>query len=247
LSVNRRDDVDGVSFISAHPAPARTYECQRKRNKTTKRRFSSKSKNQQQFENSTVTFNTMKTISIFFVLTSLSAVSAFAPVAPTASAIGTKAALSPTALDLFGFGKKEEADVAVAEKEPVLETVVDKDIETFMEGDNPEEKENMMQQIKSAGKAGALSLFLWELAFWAISLPVAIFGFEQVNGAWPDFGNQDDLAKVGAEAFAFANVARLALPVRIGLAVATIGWVDENIVQADWAPEFLKNEKSEEE
>mmetsp|Transcript_25957 Transcript_25957/g.36385 ORF Transcript_25957/g.36385 Transcript_25957/m.36385 type:complete len:106 (+) Transcript_25957:1-318(+) len=104
----------------------------------------------------------------------------------------------------------------------------------------------MMSQIKAAGKAGALSLFLWELAFWAISIPVAIVAFVNLNGAWPDFSNQEDVAKVGAEAFAFANVARFALPVRIGLAAATIPWVDENICQASWAPDFLKKNESEE-
>jgi hypothetical protein len=192
----------------------------------------------------------MKTTAIL-VITSLSAVSAFAPMAPaTASSVGTKAVVPPTALDLFGFGKKEAEVINETEETLAVgeESVVDKDIENFMAEEDKEEgkDENMMSQIKSAGKAGAVSLFLWELAFWAISIPVAIFTFIQLNGAWPDFGNQDDMAKVGAEAFAFANIARFALPVRIGLAVATIPWVEENIIEAGWAPEFLKNDKSEE-
>jgi hypothetical protein len=94
----------------------------------------------------------------------------------------------------------------------------------------------MMDQIKGAGTAGAVSLFLWELAFWAISIPVAIGTFVQLTGGFPDFNDSEDVAKVGAEAFAFANVARLALPVRIALAVATIPWVQENIVNTSWFP-----------
>ena len=108
------------------------------------------------------------------------------------------------------------------------------------ECDVPEEKnelQKMLDQVKDAGVAGSISLFLWELAFWAISIPVAIVGYTQVTGSFPDFSNQDDLAKVGAEAFAFANVARLALPARIALAVATIPWVQENIVDR-----FMKDE-----
>ena len=57
------------------------------------------------------------------------------------------------------------------------------------------------------------------------------YGFAtQVTGHWPDFSNQDDLAKLGAEAFAFVNVARFAIPLRIGLALSTTPWVRSNIV-----------------
>eukprot|EP00586_Coscinodiscus_wailesii_P006097 CAMPEP_0172490888 /NCGR_PEP_ID=MMETSP1066-20121228/21497_1 /TAXON_ID=671091 /ORGANISM="Coscinodiscus wailesii, Strain CCMP2513" /LENGTH=196 /DNA_ID=CAMNT_0013259607 /DNA_START=95 /DNA_END=685 /DNA_ORIENTATION=+ len=107
-----------------------------------------------------------------------------------------------------------------------------------------DEKENLLSQIKSAGAAGAISLFIWEFAFWAISIPVAIFGFVSVSGSWPDLSDKEDLAKVGAEAFAFANVARLALPVRIGLAVTTTPWVKENIVEAPWAERFFNKEEA---
>ena len=48
--------------------------------------------------------------------------------------------------------------------------------------------------------------------------------------AGPDFGNPDDMAKLGAEAFAFVNVARFAVPLRIGLALGTTPWVQANIV-----------------
>ena len=37
-------------------------------------------------------------------------------------------------------------------------------------------------------------------------------------------------AKLGAEAFAFVNVARFAVPLRIGLALGTTPWVQSNIV-----------------
>ena len=67
----------------------------------------------------------------------------------------------------------------------------------------------------------------------------------QLNGSFPDFGNSEDVAKVGAEAFAFANVARFALPVRIGLAVSTTPWVKDNIVDAPWAQQFFSKKDEE--
>ena len=53
----------------------------------------------------------------------------------------------------------------------------------------------------------------------------------QVTGHWPDYSNQEDLAKLGAEAFAFVNVARFAIPLRIGLALSTTPWVRDNVVE----------------
>eukprot|EP00962_Isochrysis_galbana_P024041 scaffold7344_cov127-Isochrysis_galbana.AAC.2 len=69
-----------------------------------------------------------------------------------------------------------------------------------------------------------------ELGFWGVSVPVACFGFYEVAGHWPDLSNQEDLGKLGAEAFAFVNVARFAVPLRIGLALSTTPWVQENVV-----------------
>lgn len=84
--------------------------------------------------------------------------------------------------------------------------------------------------IKEAGKAGAISLFLWEGAFWIIAVPIVTFGYYQTNGHFPDFTDKSDLSILGAEVFVFANAARFALPLRIGLAITTIPWVQENIV-----------------
>ena len=39
------------------------------------------------------------------------------------------------------------------------------------------------------------------------------------------------MEKLGAEAFAFVNFARLAVPLRIGLALSTTPWIDDNVVQ----------------
>jgi hypothetical protein len=61
-----------------------------------------------------------------------------------------------------------------------------------------------------------------------------------INRHWPDFNDKEDLSKLGAEAFAFVNFARFAVPLRIGLALGTTPWIQENIVDV-----FLSDEESE--
>ena len=106
------------------------------------------------------------------------------------------------------------------------------------EVEKEEDSNNMMQQIKDAGVAGVISYAAWETAFWILSVPVALVGYQQVAGHWPDLSNQEDLAKLGAEAFAVVNFARLAVPLRVGLALGTTPWVQENVVSR-----LVKDEK----
>lgn len=77
----------------------------------------------------------------------------------------------------------------------------------------------------------AISYALWELGFWGISIPVCSVTYYKVAGHWPDWSNAEDMEKLGAEAFAFVNFARLAVPLRIGLALSTTPWIDDNVVQ----------------
>jgi len=92
------------------------------------------------------------------------------------------------------------------------------------------ETKKLMNQVKDAGIAGVISYALWEFGFWTVSVPVCIFGYRSVTGHWPDFSNPDDVKQLGAEAFAFVNVARFAVPLRIGLALGTTPWIQKNIV-----------------
>ena len=122
------------------------------------------------------------------------------------------------------FVAASQSQPAAALRVPAMPVMVDAKEETG------EEKENMMQQVKDAGVAGIISYIFWEWAFWGISVPVCVFGYQAATGHWPDFTNQEDLAQLGAEAFAFVNVARFAVPLRIGLALGTTPWVQSNIV-----------------
>jgi hypothetical protein len=132
------------------------------------------------------------------------------------------------------FGVAEESSTTPANtnaimSEPEVETT--SKMETLAEDDeNLSYAEKTLKKVKDSGKAGIISYALWELAFWLISIPVCIFGYYELAGHWPDLTDKEDLEKVGAEAFAFVNFARIAVPLRLGLAFSTIPWIQENIV-----------------
>ena len=136
------------------------------------------------------------------------------------------------------------------QKEPVLDekektkeiATATNDSATTDEGkENLSQSQQLMAKIKDAGTAGIISYALWECAFWLVSIPVVSFGYYEVAGHWPDFSNSEDMAKLGAEAFAFVNFARFAVPLRIGLALSTTPWIEENVVER-----FLKKNEQEE-
>ncbi|KAL3759924.1 hypothetical protein ACHAWU_007668 [Discostella pseudostelligera] len=108
------------------------------------------------------------------------------------------------------------------------------------DGEELSETQTLLQKVKQAGTAGAISYALWELGFWGVSIPICVVGYYKLTGHWPDISNKEDMEKVGAEAFAFVNFARLAVPLRIGLALSTTPWIDENIVQ-----KFMKKDDGE--
>ena len=88
------------------------------------------------------------------------------------------------------------------------------------------------EDVKKFGVSGTIAYVLTELAFWAVAFPVAAALFTQANGHAPDlFNSGEDRAAVIASIFVGANVARLAVPLRFGVALAAAPWVDENIVQ----------------
>lgn len=137
----------------------------------------------------------------------------------------------------------ESSTTAVLEREETSSTTnaavtaVDENNDVVEEKDLSE-TEKLLKQIKGSGKAGIISYALWELAFWFISIPVCIFGYYELVGHLPDFSNPEDLSKLGGEAFAFVNFARFAVPLRIGLALSTTPWINENIVE-----KFKKDEE----
>uniref|UniRef100_A0A7S2UMP1 Uncharacterized protein n=1 Tax=Attheya septentrionalis TaxID=420275 RepID=A0A7S2UMP1_9STRA len=144
----------------------------------------------------------------------------------------------PPFLQKLGF-KKPPKDDEEEETAPAVTTIVespDGEQVTALESSVPEdekelsETEKLLKKVKESGTAGIVSYALWELVFWAISVPVCVFGYVELTGHWPDFSNAEDLEKLGAEAFAFVNFARFAVPLRIGLALSTTPWIQKNVV-----------------
>lgn len=107
------------------------------------------------------------------------------------------------------------------------------------------ETKRLLQQVKDAGTAGVISYALWELGFWAVSAPVVLFGYYEFTGHLPDLSNNDDITKLSAEAFAFVNFARFAVPLRIGLALSTTPWIQNNIVDKFMKKNDLKDNNNE--
>lgn len=154
---------------------------------------------------------------------------------------------------LFGDGGEEEKSVggggggtALLTKEEVVDVVASKEeiastnntvVVAVEEEEELSESKKLLKQVKEAGTAGIISYALWELGFWALSIPVCIFGYYELVGHMPDLSNPDDLSKLGGEAFAFVNFARFAVPLRIGLALSTTPWIQANVVD-----KFLKKD-----
>lgn len=69
-----------------------------------------------------------------------------------------------------------------------------------------------------------------EATFWGVSFIIGLGSYYKLTGHWPDLTNADDMKKISLNAFLFVNVARLAVPLRIGLALATVPWVEANIL-----------------
>ena len=44
------------------------------------------------------------------------------------------------------------------------------------------ESQKLLKQVKEAGTAGFISYAIWEMGFWALSVPVCIFGYRELTG-----------------------------------------------------------------
>uniref|UniRef100_A0A7S2YCI4 Uncharacterized protein n=1 Tax=Entomoneis paludosa TaxID=265537 RepID=A0A7S2YCI4_9STRA len=183
----------------------------------------------------------MKSVLALFLLSLFSTTLAFAPVRPVHhqsihSGVGSKNALFMASDDKGSTGLLEKTETTQSVNGST------ENVGAVEEEKEKSETEKLLEKIKASGKAGVISYALWELAFWFVSIPIAVFGYLQVSGHWPDFNNSDDVAGVGAEAFAFVNFARFAVPLRIGLALSSVGFVQENIVDRF----FPEEEKTDE-
>lgn len=100
-----------------------------------------------------------------------------------------------------------------------------------------EEPPSAMERVKTAGASGTIAYAGWELIFWTVSVPAAVFSYHATTGEWLDLGSDEGRLKVFELSTAFLTFARLAVPLRIALAVASAPWVKNNVL-----PIFKKEE-----
>ena len=83
--------------------------------------------------------------------------------------------------------------------------------------------------VKSKGTSGIISYVITEVMFWSLCIPIIIASYHGSNQEWLNFSNSEDRAKILALAGVYVTSIRLAVPFRLGVAVAIIPWVEENI------------------
>ena len=54
--------------------------------------------------------------------------------------------------------------------------------EPYNEEEELSETQKLLKKVKESGTAGVISYALWELGFWALSVPVCIIGYKSVTG-----------------------------------------------------------------
>jgi hypothetical protein len=195
----------------------------------------------------------MKSIALVLLLSS--SVDAFAPPRPTfrasrvviskAPAFQSPQQQQPSCVALQVTTSEDTDDTTTTQTQTPLmkeasnyQAMMDPSLDECEPEEELSETKKLMKQVKEAGVAGIISYALWEFGFWALSVPVVFVGYREVTGHWPDIQNKDDVGKLGAEAFAFVNFARFAVPLRIGLALGTTPWIQDNVVDR-----FFKKEE----
>lgn len=91
--------------------------------------------------------------------------------------------------------------------------------------------QEVFQQIKEMGPAGIISYGIVQIVFQSLSFCVCAVIFYQSTGHWPDFSDPEDAAKFGGGAIAFVNIARLAAPFRLMLALGGASWIKKNVLE----------------
>lgn len=131
---------------------------------------------------------------------------------------------------IFGDESSNDSNAILPKEEGIVSTTSEiKDDECVVE-EELSDTQKLLKQVKEAGTAGVISYALWELAFWILSVPVCAFTYYETVGHWPDFTNPEDQAKIGTEVVAFVTLARFAVPVRIGLALFSVPFIQKNVV-----------------
>ena len=88
-----------------------------------------------------------------------------------------------------------------------------------------------MEKVKAAGVSGIISYVGTEVVFWAFSLPLVISAYHSSTGEWLSISNTLDRGRIFALSATFVTAIRLAVPLRLGVAVALTPWVEDNVTK----------------
>ena len=84
--------------------------------------------------------------------------------------------------DSFPTGSDNEKVKQATVAKTVLQYKSQKNHEKYKFPSKEKEEENLLEKIKESGLAGTISYAAWELAFWAVSVPVCVLGYKEVTG-----------------------------------------------------------------
>ena len=73
--------------------------------------------------------------------------------------------------------------------------------------------------IFPTGVSGVASYVMTEIGFWTISFPIIIASFHVNTGEWLNIAVDEDRVKILAYSTGFLSIARLAVPLRLALAL----------------------------
>ena len=112
---------------------------------------------------------------IALAVTSHDDVDAFS-MASRSSRVAVSGRLTTSSLGVSTESKTADGDIeASSSGETANEGVIKNEKEE-------KEEENLLEKIKESGLAGTISYAAWELAFWAVSVPVCVLGYKEVTG-----------------------------------------------------------------
>ena len=85
----------------------------------------------------------------------------------------------------------------------------------------------LAQKIKKGGASATIAYLGTELAFWTLSIPVIITSYHSSTGEWLNIANAEERNQILLLSTGVLSIARLAVPLRLGLALYLTPYVDK--------------------
>ena len=102
----------------------------------------------------------------------------------------------------------------------------------------------MNANIFSTGVSGVASYVLTELGFWTLSFPIIIASLHASTGEWLNIAADEDRVKIFTYSAGFFSMARLAVPLRLALALYLQPMVKEWLAVVEEAIPRNENENT---